>query len=45
MDPSIGLHVGINRFVASGIWMGLMAYPAVAAVWTVGPQAQHSPSA
>ena len=42
MDPSVGLNVRINRFVASAIWMGLMAYPAVAARWTVGPAVQHA---
>jgi hypothetical protein len=42
MDPSIGLNVRINRFVASAIWMALMAYPAVAARWTVGPAVQHT---
>jgi hypothetical protein len=42
MDPSVGLHVGINRFVASAIWMALMAFPAVAAAWTVGPAVQHT---
>jgi hypothetical protein len=28
----------INRFVAAGVWMLLMACPAIAAKWTVGPQ-------
>ena len=33
---SQGFH--INRFVVAGIWMLLMAFPAVAAKWTIGPQ-------
>jgi hypothetical protein len=38
--PALLLDQGIiiNRFVASGIFMMVMAFPAVAAKWTVGPQ-------
>jgi hypothetical protein len=30
-------HIYMNRFVAAGIWMLLMAFPAISAKWTVGP--------
>ena len=37
--PAILLDRGIviNQFVASGIWMLVMAFPVIAAKWTVGP--------
>jgi hypothetical protein len=27
----------INRFLAAGVWMALMAFPAVSAKWVIGP--------
>jgi hypothetical protein len=29
--------VSFNRFVAAAIWMAVMAFPGVSALWTVGP--------
>lgn len=32
-----GGAVLVNRFLAAGVWMGVMAFPAIAAKWTIGP--------
>lgn len=32
----------INRYVAASIWMALMAFPALAAKWTIGPHPSAS---
>jgi hypothetical protein len=37
----LGLFSMINRFVAAGMLMGVMAFPAVAAKWTIAPAAKR----
>ena len=32
--------ISFNRFAAAGIWMCLMAFPGIAALWVVGPRHQ-----
>jgi hypothetical protein len=31
----------INRFVFAALWMILMAFPAIAAKWTIAPHPHH----
>jgi len=35
-----GMQLMVNRFLAAAVWMALMAFPAVAAKWTIGPHKQ-----
>jgi hypothetical protein len=37
----LGMFGRINRFVAAAVLMGVMAFPAVAAKWTIGPAPKH----
>jgi hypothetical protein len=40
------ISVSINRFVLAAIWMALMAFPGIAALWVVGPHPdKHAQSA